>query len=166
MADRLNDDRDELMRNNELRDGRMDETRRELTDDEARLTLSEEQLAIRKTSHEAGEVEIGKRVETEHVRQNVPTMREEVTIERRPLDGMQATGATIGEEHLSIPLREEEVVAEKQVVAREEIVAHKREVVENREVQADLRREELDVRPQGDVDLRADGHTHRDRDVL
>jgi uncharacterized protein (TIGR02271 family) len=151
MADRLNEDRDALERN-ELRD----ETRRGMEGDEARLTLSEEQLAVGKRSREAGEVDIGKHVETEHVRQSVPTMHEEVTIERRPLDGMNTAGATIGEEHLSVPLREEEVVAEKRVVPREEILAHKREVVETEQVDATLRREELDVDRQGDVEIRGD----------
>ena len=58
---------------------------RDRVEDEARLTLSEEELAVRKERHLAGEVEIGKHVETQHVSQQVPVSREEVTIERRPL---------------------------------------------------------------------------------
>ncbi|HEV2733353.1 MAG TPA: DUF2382 domain-containing protein, partial [Longimicrobiaceae bacterium] len=48
----------------DLRAGRVEE--------EAHLTLSEEELALRKERHLAGEVEIGKPVETEHVSQQVP----------------------------------------------------------------------------------------------
>ena len=47
---------------------------------EERLTLSEEELAIGKREVRAGEVEIEKRVETEHVRRDVPLTHDEVTV--------------------------------------------------------------------------------------
>ena len=162
--DRL--DRDELLRDETLRDDRLEAGARELREDEARLTLSEEQLAVGKREVEAGSVELGKRVETEHVRQSVSVSHEEVEIERRPLDGMHATGAEIREEHLSVPVRAEEVVAEKHVVPREEIVARKREVVEERPVEADLRREEVEVRERGNVHPADGGLLDRDRDRI
>jgi stress response protein YsnF len=59
---------------------------------EARLVLSEEQLSIGKRTVQAGEVGVRKTVETEHVRETVPVMREEVTIERHPVTS--ATAAT------------------------------------------------------------------------
>jgi stress response protein YsnF len=52
---------------------------------EARLLLSEEQLAINKRPVQVGEVGVRKTVETEHVRETVPVMREEVVVERRPV---------------------------------------------------------------------------------
>ena len=155
-------DRDDLIPNDRT-DARTDERLgREVREDEARLTLSEEQLAIGKRQREAGEVELGKTVETRHVSESVPTAHEEVTIERRPLDGMSAAGAEIREEHLSVPVTREEVVAEKKVVPREEIVARKHQVVENQAVEADLRREDVEVRERGDVELRDEDRGRRD----
>ena len=112
---------------------------------EARLVLSEEQLAIGKRQVQAGEVQLRKTVETEHVRQTVPVMREEVTVERRPLSAdAPVTDAAIGEEEIRIPLTAEEVVAEKRVVAKEEVVVRTQAVTEERVVEADLRRERVD----------------------
>ena len=117
---------------------------------EERLTLSEEELAIGKREVRAAEVEIEKRVETEHVRQDVPLTHDEVTVERRPLEGgMVAAGGlnnTIREEHIRVPLTAEEAVVEKRVVPKEELVVRKQEVTEDRMVEADLRTERAEVR--------------------
>lgn len=153
----------ETLRDGTLRDDGLRAGAREVREDEARLTLSEEQLAVGKREREAGQVEIGKRVETEHVRQSVPVSHEEVTIERRPIDGMHAAGAEIREEHLSVPVRAEEVVAEKRVVPREEIVARKHQVVEEQAVDATLRREEVEIREEGNVHMRDRDPNLRDR---
>jgi len=112
---------------------------------EARLVLSEEQLAIGKRQVQAGEVQLRKTVETEHVRETVPVMREEVTVERRPLSADASVGdATIGEQEIRIPLTAEEVVADKRVVPVEEVVVRTNTVTEERVVEADLRRERVD----------------------
>ncbi|MEW5928906.1 MAG: YsnF/AvaK domain-containing protein [Gemmatimonadota bacterium] len=150
-----NIDRDlPLDRNDNLRDR---------VEDEARLTLSEEELALRKERHLAGEVEIGKHVETQHVTREVPVSREEVTIERRPItDGMHATGRIGEDEHIRVPLEREEVIAEKRVVPKEELVVRKHQVEEERMVETDLRRERADV--EGDTHLGdRDRLTDRDR---
>jgi uncharacterized protein (TIGR02271 family) len=122
-----------------------------------RMTLSEEQLAVGKREHEAGSVNVGKRVETEHVREEVPVRHEEVTVERRPIqDGDMSAAPRIGEDEVRIPVTEEEVVVDKRAVPKEEIVVRKREVEETETVEADLRRERADVRPEGDVRMRDD----------
>src|SRR5919199_1050370 len=64
---------------------------------EQRIARVEEELAIGKRPVEAGEAVVRKTVETEHVRQPVTKMREEVEIERRPVQGMAAGAAEIGE---------------------------------------------------------------------
>lgn len=122
---------------------------------EERVTLSEEQLAVGKRQHEAGAVNVGKHVETEHVREEVPLRREEVTVERRPVEGgdMRAE-SRIGEEEIRIPVTEEELVVEKRAVPTEEIVVRKRQVEETETVEADLRRERADIHREGDVDVR------------
>jgi uncharacterized protein (TIGR02271 family) len=136
---------------------------------EERLTLSEEELAIGKREVRAGEVEIEKRVETEHVRREVPLTHDEVTVERRPLEGgMVAAGGlnhTIGEEHIRVPLTAEEAVVEKRVVPKEELVVRKQEVTEERMVEADLRTERAEVREVNAHEVRHDEVRH-DRDSL
>lgn len=113
---------------------------------EARLTLSEEQLTVGKRQVQAGEVQLGKTVETERVREDVPLAHEEVTIERRPLAAdSNVDAATIGEESIRVPLMREEAVAEKRVVGVEEVVLRKEQVTENRTVEADLQRERLNT---------------------
>jgi uncharacterized protein (TIGR02271 family) len=115
-------------------------------DADRRLTLSEEELAVGKRRVPAGEVRLSKSVETEHVREDVPVMHEEVTVERHALaDGTRADGVEMGEEEITIPVTEEEVVAEKRAVVKEEIVARKREVEESRTIEADLRQETVDI---------------------
>ncbi len=112
---------------------------------EQRLTLSEEELRIGKRQVQAGEVQLNKTVETEHVRESVPVMREEVTIDRRPLTGAAASNLEIGEEEISVPLMAEEVVTEKHAVAKEEVVIGKKTVSEQKTVEADLKKERIDV---------------------
>lgn len=144
-------------------DNRFYGARREVAGEE-HLTLSEEELALRKQRMQAGEVDIRKRVETEHVRETVPLRHEEAVIERRPLTGAEAmnTEARIEGDEIRIPLSEEEVTMEKRVVPKEELVVKKREVVENEVVEADLRRERAEVTREGDVDIR-ETRTDRDR---
>lgn len=111
---------------------------------ERRLVLSEERLAVDKRQVPAGEVELRKTVETERVRESVPLMHEEVSVERRPLRGTEAVpGATIGEDRVTVPLMAEEAVVDKRVVPTEEVVLNKRAVTEERVVEEDLRRERL-----------------------
>ena len=130
---------------------------------EQRLTVSEEELALGKREVEAGHVEIDKRVTTEHVRESVPTMREEVTVERRPISDPLAAGqARIEGDEIRVPLHEEEVVVEKRVVPKEELVVKKHQVIEETPVEADLRRERVDVRESGEVRGREDRPGDRD----
>jgi uncharacterized protein (TIGR02271 family) len=154
-GNRLDTDEERL---GERLDDRMDAGRRDLGEREERITLSEEQLAIGKRERQAGEVGVEKHVETQHVSERVPVMRDEVTVERRPLSGtdaMRAEGA-FQEEHISVPLTKEEVVAEKRAVGAEEIVVRKQQVQDTEMVEADLRRERAEVHQTGDV-RRVDG---------
>ncbi len=120
-----------------------------------RLVLKEEELAVGKRAVEAGEVGVTKRVETDHVRENVTLRHDEVEVERRPItDGYVAGGVaeTIGDtEEIRIPLHAEEAVVEKRVVPKEELVVRKRSVAENETVEADLRREHAEVHREGET---------------
>jgi uncharacterized protein (TIGR02271 family) len=113
---------------------------------ERRIVLSEEQLSVGKRQVQAGEVGIRKTVETEHVRETVPLMREEVTIERHPVSADAAARGgelTIGEDEIRVPLMREEAVVAKTVVPTEEVVVRTNTVTEQQNVEADLRHERL-----------------------
>ncbi|HEX2723025.1 MAG TPA: DUF2382 domain-containing protein [Gemmatimonadaceae bacterium] len=126
--------------------GRSTETRSEMQDrDEARVTRAEEELAIGKRRVEAGEVNVEKHVETERVSKPVTVMREEVTVERRPVADRMAGDATIGEDEIVVPVTEEEIVVEKRPVVKEEIVIRKHAVEDTKEVEADVRKERVEI---------------------
>jgi uncharacterized protein (TIGR02271 family) len=74
----------------------------------------------------------------------VPTKHEEVSVERVPMSG-EATEAQIGEDEVSVPVVEEEVVTEKRAVAKEEVRIRKDVVEDTEVVEEDVRREEVDV---------------------
>jgi uncharacterized protein (TIGR02271 family) len=66
-------------------------------------------------------------------------------VERVPVSEGTATEAQIGDDEVSIPVTEEEVVVEKRPVAKEEVRIRK-DVVEDAEVvEEDVRREEVEV---------------------
>jgi uncharacterized protein (TIGR02271 family) len=113
---------------------------------EVRMRLFEESLSIATRTVDAGEVVVGKRVETEAVREVVPTMREEVEIERRPLPPGAGLEPRTEGDVTYIPLVQEELVIEKRLVAREELVIRKRQLVEEQVVEETVRREVADIR--------------------
>lgn len=138
-------------------------SRRSETEGETRIPVSEEQLAIGRREREAGQVEVDKEVETRHVRENVPTRHEEVVVERRPASEGMAAKPRIEEDEIRVPVTEEELVVDKRTVPKEEVVVKKREVVENETVEADLRRERVEVEGEGDVRIREEGERGRER---
>jgi uncharacterized protein (TIGR02271 family) len=73
----------------------------------------------------------------------VPKRREEVSVERVPVESREAPEAEIGEEEVTMPVTEEEVVTEKRPVVKEEIRVRKDAVQD--EVVEDVRKEEVDV---------------------
>jgi uncharacterized protein (TIGR02271 family) len=74
----------------------------------------------------------------------VPTRREEVSVERVPVEG-EATGAQIGGDEVSVPVVDDEVVIQKRPVAKDEIRVRKDVVHEQQIVEEDVRREEVDI---------------------
>jgi uncharacterized protein (TIGR02271 family) len=122
------------------------------------ITRSEEELAIGKRPVAAGEVQLRKTVETEHRTENVPVMREEVTVERRPVDKpLNAAGIEIEEDEIRIPITEEEVIVDKKPVVKEEILLKKHAVEDTKKVEADLRKERVDV---DDSQIKTRGRKH------
>ena len=131
-------------------------------EDELRVQRVEEELRAGTREREAGAMRVGKRVRTDREQISVPTRHEEVSVERVPVEGREASEAEIGEDEVTMPVTEEEVVVEKRAIAKEEIRVRK-DVVEGEElVEEDVRREEVDVE---DHTERGGGRLGRDTDL-
>ena len=117
-----------------------------------RIVRSEEELVVDKRRTDAGEVQVHKTVETEHVRRPVHLAHEEASVARRPItEASMAATPRIESGEVRVPLMAEEAVVEKRVVPREEVVVRKHEVEEREVVEADLRKERVDVDRKGDA---------------
>lgn len=124
-------------------------------EDEVRVQRSEEELIAGTRERQAGGVNVRKRVRTEREQARVPKQREDVHIERVPVEerGASKTAGTAremsedetGEEYIRIPIIEEEVVVEKRPVVKEEIRIRKSVVEDEELVEADVRKEEVDI---------------------
>ena len=113
-------------------------------EDEMRVQRTEEELRAGTREREAGGVQVRKRVRTDREQMEVPTRREEVTVDRVPVDS-ETSEAEIGDEEIRVPVTEEEVVTEKRPVAKEEVRIRKDVVEDTEVVEEDVRREEIDV---------------------
>jgi uncharacterized protein (TIGR02271 family) len=113
--------------------------------EQSNIQLLGEVLRIHKDRVSRGEVRIRKEVITETQTVQVPVTREELVIERRPVD--QATPATgsIGESEIRIPLSEERASVDSSTVVREEVAVGKKPIQEVRDLTGEVRREELVV---------------------
>ncbi len=113
-------------------------------EDEIRVQRSEEELRTGTREREAGGVNVRKRVRTDREEVRVPTKHEEVNVERVAVNE-ETPDAEIGEDEVSVPVVEEEVVTEKKPVVKEELRVRK-DVVEDEEVvEEDVRKEEVEV---------------------
>jgi uncharacterized protein (TIGR02271 family) len=119
------------------------------------VQLREEELRARKQEVETGAVRLGKEVVEEQRTLEVPVTREEVTIERRPVDRRPTEGEIgVGEQDtIRVPVREERVEVEKTPVVYEEVGVNKREVTTTQQVSETVRREEARINRQGDVQV-------------
>ncbi|VEP18951.1 conserved hypothetical protein [Hyella patelloides LEGE 07179] len=129
-------------------------TRTDVADDE-KIRLYEERLMVNKQREKAGEVAIGKRVETETARVAVPIEKERIVIERRDTtDRAVVNPANVdfnNGEVARMDVYEESASIEKQAFIREEVNIRKevdRDTVEAKET---VRREELEIEADGDV---------------
>ncbi len=115
-------------------------------EDEMRVQRSEEELRVGTREHEAGSVNVRKRVRTEREQVRVPRKREEVHVERVPVEGRErASEDEIGDDEIRVPVIEEEIVVEKRPVVKEELRIRK-DVVEDEEiVEEDVRKEEVEI---------------------
>jgi uncharacterized protein (TIGR02271 family) len=131
-------------------------------EDELRVQRTEEELRAGTREREAGAMRVRKRVRTDREQISVPTRHEEVSVERVPVEGREASEAEIGEDEVTMPVTEEEVVVEKRPVVKEEIRVRKAVVEDEEVVEEDVRREEVDVE---DHTERGGGRLGRDTDL-
>ena len=125
------------------------------------VKLYEERLVAEKERQKAGEVSVGKTVETETARVAVPIEKERVVIERTtPTNGKVVAPGTVdfsGKEVARMDIYEESADINKEAFVREEVKVHKEVERETVEAQETLRREELDI----DVDGNPTIHRNR-----
>jgi uncharacterized protein (TIGR02271 family) len=119
-------------------------------EEDLRVQRSEEELRAGIREQEAGQVNVKKSVRTEREVVRVPRWREEVDINRVPVEGEArevsgATEADIGGDEVVVQVFEEEVVVTKRVVLKEEIRLRKRVAWDEEVVEVDLRKEEVEV---------------------
>jgi uncharacterized protein (TIGR02271 family) len=111
---------------------------------EGTMTRSEEEMHAGTVKRPSELVRLKKVVVTEHQQMTVPVQHEEVRVVTEPISG-DATGTEISEDEQAITLNREEVVVEKKVVPKEQVRLDKETVTEQQTVDADLRKEQIDV---------------------
>lgn len=140
--------------------GRMDTAANGLAADvernqERNMQLREEELDIDKREVSAGEAQIRKEVHEDTKQIDVPVTREEIYVERKPVNREETAGTAseMKDETIRVPLKEEEVEVRKRPVVREEVEIGKKKVQETEEVFDTVKREELDVGMESNKDV-------------
>jgi uncharacterized protein (TIGR02271 family) len=130
-------------------------------DDMTGVIRREEELTVATDAREAGRLGVRKVVDHERASTVVPVGTEHADLERHPV-----TEADTGEVEVlpdgsvSIPVFQEELVIEKRLVVRERVIVRKHTVSEDRLVEADLRRERVEVEVDPEI---ADRVRHEER---
>lgn len=132
----------------------------------ARVELREERLEATTRPVQTGEITIRKEVVTQTRRVEVPVRREELVVERRPIERRPIAAAEPAAdpliqqlvdrlrhmregEELRIPIVQEEVVVQTRPVVVEEITLGKRVIQETQTFSETVRREEAHIESQG-----------------
>lgn len=122
--------------------------------DHQTLRLYEERLIANKNRVKAGEVAVGKKVETENARVSVPLEKERVVIERTTPSNV-GTVVSPGEANFQegavahVEIYEETADIRKEAFVREEVKVRKEVAHETVNTEEQIRREELDVNTEG-----------------
>ena len=115
-------------------------------EDEIRVPIAEERLAVGTREVELGEVQIRKTVETEEQTIPVTLRQEEVHIERIDVAERPATGEDLFEEGtIRVALRGEEAVVAKETIITGEVVVETDRVAEERQITDTVRRQRVEV---------------------
>ena len=110
------------------------------------VRLREEQLEVIKERVQVGELQVHKEVVEEQRTVQVPLLREEVYVERRPvIDGKFDSSPFTEDEVIRIPIIEERVEVMKTPVIVEEVIVGKRKIQETKQVQDTIKKEEARI---------------------
>jgi len=122
-------------------------------DDDLTVVRSEEELLLQQDTHELGTVRAKKHVDTERVTQVVPRGVEHAEVERSvAIEGDSGQIETLPDGSVSIPVFEEQIVVEKKLVVRERVILRKHTITEDHLVEADLRKERVEIEGLDDLD--------------
>ena len=128
------------------------------------LQLHEDELKVRKQTHERGAVELRKEVVSEEQTIDIPVWHEELIIEHEVIDPPLACDEPVGEDRsIRVVLREEVAEADKQPVTTEVVRAGRRGVQETEHVVANVRREVADIQTEGNLRLHQQDNLGRQR---
>jgi len=131
---------------------------REHDDETASIVRSEEELRVGTERVEAGRVRARKVIDTQHVSQTVPRYVEHADVQRvapNSVDSGQVE--TLPDGSISIPVFEERLVVEKRLVVTERVIIRKSSTIQNQEVQAELRRERIEIETDPEIAERVSG---------
>lgn len=125
--------------------------------EEESLKLHEERLNVDKERVQTGEVNVGKHVVEEEQSIDVPVEREEVYVERRPVNEQTGSGLNDRDgfndkDSIHVDVNEERVNVSKDDVVSEELVVGKRKVKDTEHVSETVRREEADIDEDNNAD--------------
>ena len=121
------------------------------------MLVSEERLRVGTVTEETGRLYAVKKVDSEHVEQQVQRGVEHADVERQEsLQGDSGEVETLEDGSLSIPVFEEQIVVQKRLVVRERVIIRKRTVYEEQTVSAQVKRERVELQTEGDVVLSGD----------
>jgi len=127
-------------------------------DDRDTVQLRQEELVANKERVETGQVQVSKDVVSEQRTMDVPVTREEVVIERHPVERRPSDSPIDDREQpISVPVHEERVDLEKRTVVYEEVGVGKREVQDTQQVSDTVRREEARIEREGDANVGTGG---------
>ena len=122
---------------------------------DAGVTRLEEEARVRTQEHQDGSVRVNKYVESETVEHIVPRRIERADLgEHVPvLEGDSGEIEVLEDGSVSIPVFEEELVVTKRLVVRERLIVRKVTEIDEHRLQTELRKERVEVRAEGDVDV-------------
>lgn len=126
-------------------------------DNHQNLRLYEERLVTERKRVKAGEVSVGKHVETTTAEASAPVEKERVVVERHDASGRPATGANPQfkeGEVARMDVYEDDVNIDKKAFVREEVSVHKETDRDQVKAKEQVRREELDVDTKGNPRLK------------
>ena len=121
----------------------------------ASVDRGEEQLAVDAETREVGSVRVRKRVERDKVDEVIPRSVEAFDeIEARPPNEQDSGEVEVlPDGSVSIPVLEEELVITKRTVVRERVVVKKRTETRQERVEAEIRKERVEIEADAGIDL-------------